>query len=595
MANVTAVERFSAASGSESESAASPAHRVVAATPEAAATACVPAGRHECASLESTPAVARRFSLGGGRFSLGVGSSFRRANKPSILRMGPKHRVTDRTSAAPRPRVRFASISHSPVSGELLVPRSPAAVKPHRAAPPPMGKPAALPRMDAGVLMDDGSQPNTERLRELLRAEQGIIGGVALSHVGVLGSGTFGVVYKCKLLERLSGAREQALVDEAGGMVAVKKLRSDAQIRRSAHHSLTVEEIVDFAREIGLMRSLRHGHVLGYVGCGLYLDADGHDQLSLVLEFASGGSLATLINHESAFRRAYGEFDALRWVGEIAAGLAFLHGFRPQVIHRDIKPENVLLCGPGRVAKLADFGLATFERKREKQRHVALAMAAAEADAARADAGLRTDPMCAARLRTPVHTAEALLRARVMSDGDDPRPQLRSPGSEPETRHAPARDAMAAEPGASASPHARVAARPLLRGRANSVEMMGADAGSADGSAHCRSTHQPPARGALPGRPAAPQPLPSAAPPPSTTTAPVSPFRGIDGYHFDVAALRLTGTTGSLRYMVRAAAAATVPHSQPRRRRALTAAPAIVRCPRRAPVLVRAGARELSR
>lgn len=115
--------------------------------------------------------------------------------------------------------------------------------------------------------------------------------------------------------------------------------------------------------------------MLGYIGCGLYLDSEGHDQLSLVIEWAQHGSLAGLIGDESVLRRPYGLTDALRWVAEIASGLAFLHGFSPQVVHRDVKPENVLLCGPARVAKLADFGLATFERKRSSSAQSAAAAA----------------------------------------------------------------------------------------------------------------------------------------------------------------------------------------------------------------------------
>ena len=37
--------------------------------------------------------------------------------------------------------------------------------------------------------------------------------------------------------------------------------------------------------------------------------------------------------------------DALRWSVQIAQGLAYLHGCRPQIIHRDLKLDNILLSG----------------------------------------------------------------------------------------------------------------------------------------------------------------------------------------------------------------------------------------------------------
>lgn len=47
--------------------------------------------------------------------------------------------------------------------------------------------------------------------------------------------------------------------------------------------------------------------------------------------------------------------EAVRIIGEVAAGLAYAHG--QGIIHRDLKPANIMLTAEGQ-AVLADFGLA---------------------------------------------------------------------------------------------------------------------------------------------------------------------------------------------------------------------------------------------
>lgn len=43
---------------------------------------------------------------------------------------------------------------------------------------------------------------------------------------------------------------------------------------------------------------------------------------------------------------------------DIATGLEYLHGRKPQVLHRDIKSKNILITDQGR-ARITDFGLST--------------------------------------------------------------------------------------------------------------------------------------------------------------------------------------------------------------------------------------------
>lgn len=543
-------------------------------------TGGAPSGDKELTSQsESLMASLRRRSSLTGRFSLSKSSEAKGPRGPGgILRKQQPSKKQEATTKVRSARVRFLSISHSPVSNELPVARSPSSTGKVRVAPAPprenlVGGFAHAP--DSPV--DEGSQHNGETLRELLQGEH-VINGAALRHVRMLGSGTFGVVYQCRLLEPLVepalDEHARAFVQQADGMVAVKKLRSDAQIAMSAFRSLTTEEIVEFSREIALMKALRHAHVLGYVGCGLYLDGEGHDQLSLVLEFAPHGSLAALINYESALRRGYGLTDALRWVAEIASGLAYLHGCRPQVIHRDLKPENVLLCGRSRVAKLADFGLATFARKRDSIRQVAVLLA--DHHAAIAAAGVDGEisavvPIRPSPPRPPAQSSAELLRSRLMSD---------DPNASGERPQSPQRSKIARGRRSSEREMSLVDADEGSVGGRQSREE---EEGRAAGLAHPSHVGAPQSHGLTSsgGRAAlSPVQTPDEAPVEAASAAadeppPVSPFSAVDGFHFDVAALKLTGTTGSLRYMVsvlplpagRAAAAASnlplLPHPLP--------------------------------
>ena len=55
----------------------------------------------------------------------------------------------------------------------------------------------------------------------------------------------------------------------------------------------------------------------------------------------------------------YTTIDALKWIEQAAAALAYMHATQPrETLHRDLKPANILLFDNRTVAKLADFGLA---------------------------------------------------------------------------------------------------------------------------------------------------------------------------------------------------------------------------------------------
>lgn len=144
------------------------------------------------------------------------------------------------------------------------------------------------------------------------------------SNLKKIGEGGYGKVYKCHL-------------DHTP--VAIKVLREDA-----------CDKIEEFIREVEVLSQLRHPHmVLLLGGCPEYG--------CLVYEFMDNGSLDDILFHRDG-TTPLTWFIRFKIIFEVACGLAFLHGTKPEpIVHRDLKPGNILL-DRNYVSKIGDVGLA---------------------------------------------------------------------------------------------------------------------------------------------------------------------------------------------------------------------------------------------
>lgn len=110
--------------------------------------------------------------------------------------------------------------------------------------------------------------------------------------------------------------------------------------------------LLDFQREINVLRSLHHENIVRYLGSEVLPCGEGDSvMLYIFQEWVPGGSLAGLL-------RKFGPFSTTiiqRYLMQILQGLAYLH--EHHIIHRDIKGGNILVDDRG-VVKLADFGAA---------------------------------------------------------------------------------------------------------------------------------------------------------------------------------------------------------------------------------------------
>jgi CTD kinase subunit alpha len=166
----------------------------------------------------------------------------------------------------------------------------------------------------------------------------------------VVGSGTYGKVYK-------------AVHVYTGGMVALKKIRMEGE--RDGVSLTTLTSLVSIAnneqfpvtaiREIKLLQSLNHVNVVA-----LQEVMVERNDCFMVFEYLSH-DLTGLLNHPTFTLNAAHKKHLAKQLFE---GLDYLH--RRGVLHRDIKAANILISKTGEL-KLADFGLARFYQKSQKQ------------------------------------------------------------------------------------------------------------------------------------------------------------------------------------------------------------------------------------
>ncbi|XP_059392669.1 NUAK family SNF1-like kinase 1 [Carassius carassius] len=145
-----------------------------------------------------------------------------------------------------------------------------------------------------------------------------------------LGRGTYGKVKKA--IERHSG-RE----------VAIKSIRKE-KIKDE-------QDMVHIRREIEIMSSLRHPHIIS-----IYEVFENKDKIVIVMEYASKGELYDYISE----RRRLTERETRHFFRQIVSAVHYCH--KNGVVHRDLKLENVLLDENCNI-KIADFGLSNLYHK----------------------------------------------------------------------------------------------------------------------------------------------------------------------------------------------------------------------------------------
>lgn len=158
-----------------------------------------------------------------------------------------------------------------------------------------------------------------------------------------LGRGSYAEIYM---------ARDLAAVDGMTPMVVIKALNVFLQGTPDVDLERTLIE--NFQNEAVALDRVRHPNIISRLGHGTAIDLAGTTFHYLVIEYMSGGDLATLCRIEPLSLK-----DTLFYLEQVCTGLA--HAHRCGVIHRDIKPQNLLLSADRQTVKIADFGVAKLE------------------------------------------------------------------------------------------------------------------------------------------------------------------------------------------------------------------------------------------
>ena len=151
---------------------------------------------------------------------------------------------------------------------------------------------------------------------------------------GEIGRGAMGVVYK-------------ALDPAIGRTVAIKTI------------SLTELTDADSRQREGdrLLQEAQSAGTLSHPNIVTVFDVIKQDDLAcIVMEFLPGPSFDEMLREKTIPERE----ELIRYLRQVAEALDYAH--RKGIIHRDVKPANILIAargfGPGRDAKLTDFGVA---------------------------------------------------------------------------------------------------------------------------------------------------------------------------------------------------------------------------------------------
>lgn len=110
------------------------------------------------------------------------------------------------------------------------------------------------------------------------------------------------------------------------------------------------ERIEEFRKEFAILSAMDHKLLILLYGCSI------KPRLRLVMEFAAGGSLDSLLSNVSVNFTWELLFSLMT---QLCQAVNVLHQWTPQILHRDIKPLNLLLTRNGDL-KLGDFGLSRF-------------------------------------------------------------------------------------------------------------------------------------------------------------------------------------------------------------------------------------------
>ncbi|KAF2739165.1 kinase-like protein [Polyplosphaeria fusca] len=154
----------------------------------------------------------------------------------------------------------------------------------------------------------------------------------------LIGKGSYGRVFK-------------GLNRETKSLVAIKIIDID----KVDYEEMTTKNLSETLKEISILQQLRDSRAQPYVNI-IEEARNVHNELWIVSEYASGGSVHTLMKPTmTGPNPGLEEKFIIPIARELALGLKYIH--EAGVLHRDLKCNNILILEEGRV-QLCDFGVS---------------------------------------------------------------------------------------------------------------------------------------------------------------------------------------------------------------------------------------------
>lgn len=165
--------------------------------------------------------------------------------------------------------------------------------------------------------------------------------------LGTLGAGSFAKVMLF-------------LNKETNVRYAAKKMnKAELKKRRYGKSKSAYDAVLE---ELNVLQSIEHPNV---IWLHEIINDDSHEDLYIVTEYYSGGSLGDIIkklnvnvgaDEEPRRRRGLGSWQVRVYFIDMLRALYYIHNVI-QVVHKDIKPDNIMI-GHNQEAILIDFGVA---------------------------------------------------------------------------------------------------------------------------------------------------------------------------------------------------------------------------------------------
>ena len=183
-----------------------------------------------------------------------------------------------------------------------------------------------------------------------------------LEMIDRIGSGAFGEIYKCRWRGTLVAAKiirtakirkewtnrrvQQAINDGKDIDDAIRELDEMELDQADAD-----EAVADFRREISVLKSLRHPHIVLLLA---YSTTENYE--CIISELMKCSLLDVFKSHLVQGTRMHVRTQIV-YATQLAMGMNYLHTCKPPIIHRDLKPANLLVDHAGTL-KISDFGLS---------------------------------------------------------------------------------------------------------------------------------------------------------------------------------------------------------------------------------------------